>query len=417
MNDRADDVATAFIYSGTEGKCIITKEQIFQAQNKESGGGVTHISGYAEYRLTSYDMATGEVTGRVDLGEGIEKSFIIMGTTPGKIWIYSIDPELGLHSRNPKTLEVISDEKALSASAPLKGFAFARPEWMKLNQSYGWSAENEKLMLSDMQGYHYYYDPAKNTLEKTEDAIVDYTWAVHAKGSTAYFTKEDYVSLPANGRQKLRFRYEDSTAKFSYLNGEILLDIDPLHDEQLKKEMLKQIGEKNKQLKDSIAELRALFPGMGLAGKPYSQTSGEEWKAKISISQLQQEMDVLKRDKESIERKNSRYLDNAALSDAPGTIFIIHATDISDTAHMQLTKVQLEGKELSETWTIKLANFYRDPEKADTKDAFEKVFSDGNPNFRFQWFDIADDKLFMISQLQLICIDVKSGKTLWEHPL
>jgi hypothetical protein len=417
MSDVADDVASAFIYSGPEGKSIITKEQIFQAQSKESGGGVTQISGYAEYRITSYDLVTGVQTGRVNMGEGIEEAFIIMGTSPGKIWLFSINPELGFHCRNPKTLEVISNEKALTANGPLKGFAFARPEWMKLNQQYGWSAQNGNLMLSDMQGFHYYYDPQKNTLEKTEDAIVDYDWATHRTGNNGYFTKEEYVSLGGNGRQKLMYGYEDSTGKYSYLHGEILIDVNPLHDADRKKEALIAIDKEEKKINDSISRLRELFPAMGVEGRSYSQISNEEWKAKHISESLIRNKESLERDRKSITRENSKYIDHPALSDAEGNLFIIHATDVSDTSHMQVTKVNLDGRTFNEAWTVRLDNFYRDPEKADDKGVFETVFSEGNPSFRYQWFDIADNKLFIISQLRMICLDVKSGKVLWEHPL
>lgn len=413
MTDVADDVATAFIYSGPEGKSIITKEQIFQAQSKKSGGGVTHISGYAEYRISSYDLATGTQTGRVDMGEGIEKAFIIMGTTPGKIWLFSIDPELGFHSRNPKTLDVISDEKALTANGPLKGFAFARPEWMKLNQSYGWNATNGKLMLSDMQGFHYYFDPEKNTLEKTEDEIIDYSWAIHKTGGSGYFTKEEYVSLNANGRQKLTYKYEDSTAKFSYLDGEILIDVNPLHDAEKKKNALTEIERREKILRDSLA----YFKNLEFSEKKYPGGSREDWNIRNARSRMERDVAALERDKTAISREKSKYIDQPVLSDAEGNFFVIHATDVTDTARMQVTKLNLNGRTFTEAWTARLPEFYRDPEKADSKGAFETVFSDGNPNFRYQWFEIADDKLFMISQLRLICIDVKTGKTLWEHPL
>jgi hypothetical protein len=417
MTDRADDVTSAFIYNGPEGKTIITKEQIFQAQSKKSGGGVTQISGYAEYRISAYDLVTGNQTGRVNLGEGIEKSFLILGSTPGKLWIYSIDPELGFHCRNPKTLEVISDEKTLIASGPLKGFSFAHPEWMKLSEQYGWNAENEKLMLSDMQGFHYYYDPGKNTLEKTEDAIRDYTWAVSKTGGTGYFTKENYVSLRGDGRQKLMYAYEDSTGKFSYLNGEILLDVDPAHDAVRKKNALIMIDNKEKILHDSISAIHGRFPKMGAEGRSYSDISNQEWTAKNNCESMIRDIEELERDKKSITRENSKFIDSPVLCDAENNLFIIHGTDVTDTSHLQLTKVKLDGKSFTETWTVKLPGFYRDPEKANNKGAFETVFSDGNPNFRYQWFEIADDKLFMISQLQMICIDVKSGKTLWVHPL
>jgi hypothetical protein len=417
MSDRADDVASAFIYNGPEGNLIITKEQVFQAQSKQSGGGMTQISGYAEYRITAYDPATGQQTGRVNMGEGIEKAFTILGTTPGKLWLFSIDPELGFHCRNPKTLELISDEKTLTASGPLKGFSFARPEWMKLSQQYGWNAANEKLMLSDMQGYHYYFDPGKNTLEKTEDAIIDYTWAVSKTGSTGYFTKENYVSLRGDGRQNLLYNYEDSTGKFSYLNGEILLDVNPLHDALRKKNALAQIEEEEKKMKDSLARINALYPTLSAERRNYSNISKEEWKAKSDYETMTHAIEVFERDKKTMMQENSRIIDNPVMSDAAGNLFIIHGSDVTDTSRMQLSKVNLSGRTFTETWTIKLADFYRDPEKADTKGAFETVFSDGNPNFRFQWFDIADDKLFMISQLQMVCVDVKSGKTLWVHPL
>ncbi len=415
MTDRADDITAAFIYSGPEGKSIITKEQIFQARSKKSSGGVTNISGYAEYRITAYDLATGNQTGRVDLGEGIEKSFIIMGTTPGKLWIYSIDPELGLHSRNPKTLELISDEKTLTASGPLKGFAFARPEWMKLNAAYGSNVTNGKLMLTYMQGFHYYYDVEKNTLEKTDDQIVDYMWAVNKTNSTAYFTKEKYVSLRADGRHKLMYSYEDSTGKFSYLNGTILMDVNPVHDAMRKKEALDGIEKKTQNLKDSIAYYKVIFPKM-IVPERYAEISNEEWKAKSRCEAFQREIDNLEREKSSINR-DSKYPDNPPLSDADGNLFIVHATDVTDTARMQLTKVNLNGKTFTENWTVKLPEYYRDADKADSKGAFETVFSDGNPSFRFEWYELADDKLFMISQLRMICIDIKSGKPLWEHPL
>ncbi|CAN5916605.1 hypothetical protein BH11BAC7_BH11BAC7_10920 [soil metagenome] len=411
MKDSADDVAAVFFYSGTEGKYIITKEQIFQAQSKESGGGVTNISGYAEYRITSYDLLTGNQTGRVNLGEGIEKAFCILGSTPGKLWLYSIDPGIGFHCRNPKTLELISDEKALTASGPLKGFSFARPEWMKLKGSYGINIENGKLMLSDMQGFHYYFDVEKSTLEKTGDGLIDYDWAVTKTGSTGYFSKKDYVSLNANGRQKLQYGNEDSTGKFSYLNGEIILDVNPVHDLARKNEALAIIGGREKTLKDSIASLTKILPATNGSFTSFA------YKVKNGINSMEREIDNLEREKTAINRKNSKYFDNAVLSDAPGNLFIIHGTDVSDTSRMQVTKVNLNGKIFTETWTVKLPQFYRDPGKANSKGAFETVFSDGNPSFSYQWFGLPEDKLIIISQLRIICIDVNSGKTTWEHPL
>jgi hypothetical protein len=180
---------------------------------------------------------------------------------------------------------------------------------------------------------------------------------------------------------------------------------------------LAAIDKEEQKINDSISRLHQLFPGMGVEGRKYSEISNEEWKAKRTCESLIRDKESLERDRESIMRERSKYIDNPVLSDAEGNLFIIHATDITDTSHMQLTKVNLAGRTFTEAWTVKLPNFYRDPQKANNKGAFETVFSDGNPNFRYQWFGIEDGKLFMISQLQLICVDVQSGKTIWEHPL
>jgi len=58
---RTDNIASSIIYQGEKGDYIICKEVIFQATSKSSKGGFTQISGYNEYRISSYDMQTGKL--------------------------------------------------------------------------------------------------------------------------------------------------------------------------------------------------------------------------------------------------------------------------------------------------------------------------------------------------------------------
>jgi hypothetical protein len=406
MSDRADDVVKTFVYKGAEGTFIITKEQIFQATSKESGGGVTHIAGYSEYRLTSYDAATGKQVARVELGEGIEEECLLIGATPGKIWLYSVDPELGLHCRDPKTLAVISNESALTAAAPLKGFAFARPEWMKLNQFYGLHV-NGKLMLTDMQGYHYFYDAEKATLAKTEEEVPDYDWATSALSTSGYFSEDEYISFQNDVRSKLLFRNEDSTGKFSYISGELIMDNDPLHDLARKQAMLDSFDREEARWTDSMKvssqrEIELSVP----------RSSDFNWdlrNAQNKSEDIKRRLDDIKRDRQRLVESKSRVLDRAMLADEPGGFFVVHATDVTDTAKAVITKLRWKNNRFEEIWSSRLPGFYRDAGKADSKGAFETVFSDGNPEFDYEWF--------MIAQLQMICLDVKTGKVLWEQPL
>src|ERR1700720_727634 len=121
MTDRADDISSSIIYQGKEGNYIINKEVIFQASSKSSGRGFTKISGHNDYRISSYDLATGKLVARVNMKGGMDKGeFIILGVTEGKLWVYSIDPDLGLHYRNPKTLEVIGTQQKIAESPSFK---------------------------------------------------------------------------------------------------------------------------------------------------------------------------------------------------------------------------------------------------------------------------------------------------------
>lgn len=417
MNDRADDVINSFIYYGKEGNFIITKEQIFQATSKESGGGFTRISGYSEYRLSSYDLATGELTGRINMEEGQEKEFVLMGTTAGKIWLYSVDEELGLHCRNPKTLEVISTEKQLSASAPLNGFSFARPEWSKLDSHYGWSADNGLLMLSDMQGFHYYFDPEKNTLNKTDDEIPDYDWSVTRLNSSGYFSKEDYISLNGSGRQFLQFRYEDSTGKLSYLDGKLILDCNPVSEAKRTKAYVDSLSRTLALYTDSLKQIATQYPDLDEQRRTNARDYEKLYRIKSNQSDFKRKVDDLERELKNSERKFFEVYDNPLLMGPEGQFFVWHGTNVTDTSHVLLTSVSLKGRTFTENWSSPLSGLYIDPAKAESKGAFETVFSEGNPEFDYLWYEVYQDKLIFIAQLQMYCIDIKSGKTIWQHPL
>ncbi|MGL5888603.1 MAG: hypothetical protein ACRC3B_01890, partial [Bacteroidia bacterium] len=97
---------------------------------------------------------------------------------------------------------------------------------------------------------------------------------------------------------------------------------------------------------------------------------------------------------------------------------IFHCKDVTDTSRCMITSVTLfEGNNARENWSILLNRYYFNPDKADAMGAFETVMSDGNPEFDYKWFDTHDGKLIMIGQLQMCCIELKTGKILWDTDL
>ncbi|HTF04132.1 MAG TPA: hypothetical protein VK826_08900, partial [Bacteroidia bacterium] len=254
MNDRADDLSDSFIYSGKEGTLIITQELIFQANSKKSGGGMTSISGYNECRLTSYDFATGAIVGRVELGGQMDATAEVLAVLNDQLWMYSIDPEIGLHCRNPKTLEIIQKETDIAA---LKGFSFSRPLWSVISDYYGFDPDKNKIILTDLQGVHYEFDPAGTKLVQTEDDLPDEEWYPDYLGGSVDFNKDSALSFDgSDDRQKLQWQGEKNTATLPFLKPEFFLDLNPERKAKRKEEMVAAITRR----KDTVqAKLDAII--------------------------------------------------------------------------------------------------------------------------------------------------------------
>jgi len=172
MNDRADDIESTLLYHGKEGTFVICKEKIFQATSKSSSGGMTRISGYNDFRISSYNINTGKLSARIKLkGHEDDGNCILLGITGDKVWFYSVDKDFGLHCRNPKSLDVIADQQKLWANPQLKPLTLAQPKWYDLPKYFSFNWMKNKIMLSDMQGFTYYYNPVNDSVQKTNDKI------------------------------------------------------------------------------------------------------------------------------------------------------------------------------------------------------------------------------------------------------
>ncbi len=411
MNDAADDVSQSFIYTGKNGSYIITQELIFQATSKSSGGGMTRISGYNECRLTSYDLATGAMLGRVETGEQIDEGMSILGVVNDQVWCYSVDTELGLHYRDPKTMEVVKKESELTA---LASFSFSRPEWSRILDYYNFEVANEMIVLTDMQGKLYYLDTEKNTIVETEEEMPDDDWSSDYLNSNAYFNADDYISFTGDGdRKKLQWKYEDTTADLPFLKPEVFIDLNEANLYKGEQERISALTAKRDSAKAVIDKLIAEHPVFADEYASWSKMTSEE-------RELRNEFSAMKRDLEQIEYDLKELTDDFddhneyALSDKKYSSLIYSASSVSDTARAIITCVDMtQPKKFVERWHLDLTSFYYDPDKAEGAG----VFDEGDPEFGYRWADIHDGKFVMIAQLQMICIDMSTGKQLWQIQL
>lgn len=411
MNDAADDVSQSFIYSGKNGSYIITQELIFQATSKSSGGGMTRISGYNECRLTSYDLATGAMLGRVELGEELDEACKIIGVVNDQVWCYSINTDLGLHSRDPKTLEVLKKESELTA---LAGYNLSRPEWSNISMYYGYEVSNGALVLTDMQGVLSYFDPADNTVTETEESMPEDDWSADYLSSSGYFGDDEYISFYGDGdRRKLRWKYEDTTADLPFLKPNVFIDQNKASLYKGEQERIAKATARRDSSKAKLDQLLAAHPVFADESAGWSDMTPEERDMRSEYYNLKRDLDDKESDLEDLTDDfddSNDYL----LRDKPYSALIYSASTVSDTARAILTCVdRTKPKRFVERWHLDLTSFYFDPDKAEGAG----VFDDGDPEFGYRWADIHEGKFVMIAQLQMICVDMATGKKLWQITL
>jgi hypothetical protein len=421
MTDRADDIMCSLIYNDQSGTLIINREEIFQATSKSSGGGMTRISGYSEYRLSAYDIETGKLVARVELGEGQKDGeCLIIGLVNGKLWMFSMNPELGFHYRNPRTLAPEKTQPQLIAAAPFSGFNFAIPDWPQISQFYGMDAAHQKIIVTDQSGFRYKYNPEAQTLTKTTEDIIscdNWTSSSSPLNSSITISSDSSVNLRGEPRRMLEFDYKPGKFEGSYLKGEFIVTTDLQKLAALQNEQIQQIITIKDSLTKRIKSQQELFPILASTNGYPSDMNNSERKAYYEISDLKRDTAECNYDLRSLKSNGLRSVSNKSIT-GNSTALIFHCKDVTDTSRCMLSSVSLiSGNNARENWNVLMSRYYFNPDKADELGAFETVMSDGNPEFRYRWFNIHEGKLIMIGQLQMCCIELKTGKLLWDIDL
>lgn len=421
MSDRADDVKCSLLYTDQTGALIINREEIFQATSKSSGGGITRISGYSEYRLSAYELTTGKLISRVELGEGQkEGECLILGLLNNQLWMFSMNSELGFHSRNPRTLEVTKTQAEFQAAAPFTGFKFGIPEWPQIPRFYGMDNAYTNIILTDNAGFRYKFDPVKQTLTKTTEEVVSCdSWSSSNKplNTTIQLDSDNSINLNGSPRKTIQFNYKATSFENSYLNAEFITTTDLEQLAKLYREEIGALQQHKDSLTNALQELQRTYPILVKEKGWPSGMNTNERNAYYKVTQLQRDTADCNYKQRSIQQQGIRSSKSQSVIDAT-SLLLFHCNDITDTSRCIITSISIQpNKTIKENWSTSLNRYYFNPDKASASGAFETVMSDGNPEFQYKWAITHENKLVFISQLQMCCLDLKTGKLIWDIDL
>ena len=410
MKDHADDVITVLEYSQDNKDYLITEEAIFQANSKSSGGGITTISGHNDIRLSVYDIETGALIIRKKIGKILEgKNTVLLGCSPGNLWLYSEDDDLGLHSVDPLTLKMKRTQaQLLEANPDLKG-NLAVPEYYTVLSFYSFDPIEQKPVVTDTRGYRFKVDPV--SLKATK---IDAETRIFGVKSYDYFTTsiklgDSYMSLTGELRNKIQYAGKEYQ-ELDFLDGEFIVSQNFGRMYETFSDELKRIRTETDSLTKITDSIEQQF------GKDYwyypNEISDRYRKVKSVIEGLQRSIEDYDRIFESV--RSSDY-DGCLLQPGPDCFFIAHKNSTNKDAFMCISKIcKPSDTAFTEAWETVLPNVFFDASAAQETSSFRTVYSKGDPEFDFEFFDIIGDKLIVIYSLNMVCLDITTGKVLWQ---
>lgn len=412
MKDRADDIEESVVSDHEGVPYLVLKEEIFQATSKSDQGGFRRITGYAEYRLTSYDMNTGQMSKRIELGEREDNALEILGETGGKIWMKSVDPALGFHARDPKNLEVSVTQDKIIEVNPFLANNLSQPEWNNLSRYYGFDAFRNMPMISDNSGYVYCIDPSTLKAEKTTESILNMDFDNSTTSTSMNISSEGNLNLSGSPRSSLSVLGKKFPEP-SFLKGEFLKSSNSMNPMNSNPKFFEPILQEISKYNREIDSLRTIIASLDTSGSGRSNYYRRPEHYERSIENIKGR---IKYKEDEINRYSDR--ESFDIVSADNGVFILSQTDVTDQAKCIISKVIIApDTTISMAWQKELSDIYRDPEKGFDKSSFEVVFSKGDPELNTMKVLYHGKKLIFILMLTAICIDTETGNVQWSAGL
>lgn len=406
----ADDIHKACIYDFRGVQYLVCLESVFQATSKKSGQGFTQISGFNDMRISVYDMTDGSLIARKGTGRQIDQAINFLGCSENNLWFFSLKE--GIHSRDPKTLEVNITQDMILEKNPQLRDNLAMCEWYKINTFFQLNELKGVVVLTDSQGFRYEMDPATLIAVKMPGEYSMLSNRDDQPFETYISFSGMNLSLSGDLRKHINMQGTVTDSTLSFLDGKFIADQNILRTYQNLSNKLKTARETRDSLLLKIEEIKSLNNG----SDPKWGTSEYDIfrKMRDSSDRLNYDLQNIERTLGEIKKNGYSSLYKQLLSPDNQKFFIFHRTSTAKDAGVIISLIELNNTGPKELWQTALPDLFYDPQAARETNSFKVVFSKGNPDFGFSKIDLSNDRLLIIWMLNAYCLDVNSGEILWN---
>jgi len=411
-SSNADDINKVIYYQGENLNYLIFYELIFQANSKSTGYGITQVRGHYDTRISVYNTLTGELIVRKKMhGFTSDEALKFFTVSDNRIWIYSLKSDLQVLKL--ETLENDLSKEEIFKNCPELINKIVKPEHTEIHNYFGFDPIQNKILITDNEGFKYSLNP-----ESLEINRIDDNREMSSSFSDKYLgTRANYyeykINIEGDIRNTIFLNSIELNSEISFLSGEIILDKNPTR-------IFNYLSENNdfyqKQLDDVNAKIEALIIKYGNDFVARDRKINEQIrKLEKGIHKIDQKLDIYKSDFEEMQNGNYHFVDDLPLKADSTSFFIVHKNNIDKNARLKISKLKLEfRKSLTVEWNIQIDDVFFNCDDAKETNEYKNMFKKGHPSFGFQYFELFDNKLFVIYMLHAFCIDVNSGEVLWK---
>lgn len=370
----ADNAEDMILYEGADGGCVVVKESVFHVTSKKRGGGINVTTGHSTIRLSSYDLKTGNKLARVVIGDLNKENLNLLGLTGNRLWCVAMDKELGLHTRNPLTLELLENQSQLAARIPALKNAIGEFKFYEMDKYFGFNQEEGAVVFTDISGTRHQIDPVSGATTVKEKPTRSRTWARRPLLSSTLLGAGEQVNLSGELRKNLSRSYKEEGNLF-FLKGEIMTGTSPESQAMVFNYFANYFTDNEARLKKDF-RFRDMMSGV--RNHSVLPLTDEKLKA----------------------------------------LYILHQNTLIDSARPIISRVEADsGNQFSIRWSTTLNSIFREPDKAVKMGAFEELMAKGDPKLNTMLIDHNKSHVFFLFNLRLHCIDKENGRVIWERAL
>ncbi len=383
-SQNVDNILKACFYSQHDTSYLILHESHFHPTSGSYEKGKMWAQGYTTSKILVYNLNNGSLTTQKEMGmmDSTEACFIL-GCSNNNLWLYSYKHKSGLQSLKPLTLEKNISQATIYKSLNISFGRFIDPNWQDMRQYFGFDPVQQKLIVTNTLRQQYYIDAETFATQPLTEKIELNQPDNNYLEETAVFKDSTWT---LDGYEQMNFKCGDITIdQPTFLYGKFIM-------------------EQNK--------LRLFHHFLHV----YESNLAPQGKSQNTVSEVDSLQIDAKNNIESLIKGEKP--DDVLLQTDPHCFYVYSKSDKVPEADIKISKIRsVKFGEFTEVWSVSPQGMFYNVAQARNTRIFRQYFGDFVPEFNYQLFQVFDNKLVIIYLTQVCCIDINTGKIIFQFRL